>query len=124
MSRPEREWLQDILDAAHEISSYVLNCSLQAFVDDSMRRNATLQQFTVIGAAAARLSADLKGLYPEIDWPVLIGFRNVIVHGYFRLTWKIVWDTATNDIPKLATRVSAILEEERNLSAEETMQPE
>ncbi|MEA2583378.1 MAG: uncharacterized protein QOF33_1463, partial [Thermomicrobiales bacterium] len=42
------------------------------------------------------------------EWMSMIGFRNVAVHGYFRMTWKIVWETATTDIPDLAEQIADI----------------
>lgn len=35
--------------------------------------------------------------------------RNVLVHGYDIIKHEILWDTATNDIPKLLTQLEAML---------------
>ncbi|MEA2512552.1 MAG: hypothetical protein QOF01_785 [Thermomicrobiales bacterium] len=109
MPRPDNEWLDDILDAAIEIQSYVTGVTYEAFASDSMRRNATLQQLTVIGEAAARMTSGIRERHPNVEWMSMIGFRNVAVHGYFRMTWKIVWETATTDIPDLAEQIADIL---------------
>jgi uncharacterized protein with HEPN domain len=108
MPRPDQVWLEDILAAAIEIRSYVEGVAFDAFVADSMRRNATVQQFTVIGEAASHLTDDLRQRYPDVARSSMIGFRNVIVHGYFRLTWKIVWDAATVNVLVLAPQIAAI----------------
>ncbi|MEA2584080.1 MAG: hypothetical protein QOF33_2165, partial [Thermomicrobiales bacterium] len=108
MPRPDDEWLDDILDAAIEIQSYVTGVTYEAFASDSMRRNATLQQLTVIGEAAARMTSGIRERHPNVEWMSMIGFRNVAVHGYFRMTWKIVWETATTDIPDLAEQIADI----------------
>jgi uncharacterized protein with HEPN domain len=117
MPRSDREWLQDILDAAHEIQSYVVGVTFDTFLGESMRRNATIQQLTVIGEAAARLPTDLRARHSDLEWTSMIGFRNIIVHSYFRMTWRIVWETATNDIPVLIEQITAILAKEFPLSS-------
>ena len=42
----------------------------------------------------------------------IVGFRNIAVHEYFGVSWRIVWVTATDDVPDLHARVSRILSEE------------
>jgi uncharacterized protein with HEPN domain len=86
MPRLDREWLEDMLEASAEVRTYVASVDFDAFVADSMRRNATLQQLSAIGEAAARLSSDLRRRHPEVDWASMIGFRNVAVHSYLRIT--------------------------------------
>jgi uncharacterized protein with HEPN domain len=66
----------------------------------------------IIGEAAARLSADLRERHSEIEWPDIVGFRNIAVHAYFTVDWSIVWVTATQDAPQLRRRVSKILTSE------------
>ena len=70
------------------------------------------KKLIVIGEAAARLPKDFQMKHPEIEWPDIIGFRNIAVHEYFAIMWEIVWETAITDIPLLRTRISAILTNE------------
>ena len=62
-----------------------------------------------IGEAAARLSADFRERHAEIEWPDIVGFRNIAVHAYFAVDWSIVWVAATQDAPQLRRQVSKIL---------------
>ncbi len=38
--------------------------------------------------------------------------RNFVVHAYFSVEPAIVWDTVTNDLPKLAQSLRALIEDE------------
>jgi len=38
-----------------------------------------------------------------------LGLRNIAIHQYFGISWDIVWDTATQDVPVLRDQVAAIL---------------
>ena len=39
--------------------------------------------------------------YPNIEWKVIKGLRNRIVHDYGNVDLKIVYETLKNDIPEL-----------------------
>ncbi|NJN92854.1 MAG: DUF86 domain-containing protein [Anaerolineales bacterium] len=44
-----------------------------------------LQKLIVIGEAVARLPDDFRNRYPDVEWPKIVGLRNIIVHGYFSI---------------------------------------
>ncbi len=44
-----------------------------------------------MGEAAKRVSEELQAEHPEIPWADLAGFRDVLIHKYFRVDLKIVW---------------------------------
>ena len=67
---------------------------------------------TVIGEAAARIPETVRARYPAVPWIDIISFRNIIVHEYFGLSWTLVWDTATREVPDLQRHVAEILRSE------------
>jgi uncharacterized protein with HEPN domain len=40
--------------------------------------------------------------------------RNRFAHGYWKMEFKIIWDTAINDIPKLYSFFNDIIKKEQN----------
>ena len=60
-----------------------------------------LQKLSTIGEAAARLSDATRDGLPEIPWKEIIGFRNIAVHAYFSVDWRIVFVTVVDDLPVL-----------------------
>ena len=104
--RPERLYLQDIIDAADSVASFVAGIDRQRFVDDDLLRSAVLHKLTVVGEAAGRLSAETRAANPAVPWPDVVGFRNIAVHAYLAVDWAIVWMTATHDLP--AVRSAAV----------------
>ncbi len=44
---------------------------------------------------------EIKENFPEIPWGKIQGIRNVLIHEYFRLDEKIIWQTVQIDIPNL-----------------------
>src|SRR5580700_5195458 len=107
--RHEPSFLKDILSACGKIEAIVATTSEDSFLKDEVLPAAVLHHLTVIGEAIARLSIELRERHLEVPWRQIIAVRNRIVHAYFDLDWQILWDAATDDIPKLRRQVLAIL---------------
>ena len=58
---------------------------------------------------AARLTDATRDHFPEIPWKEVIGFRNIAVHAYFSVDWRIVFVTVVDDLPLLKQFVVAQL---------------
>jgi uncharacterized protein with HEPN domain len=103
--------IQHILDAIKEIYGYSSDISIKDFQSNSMMQYATIKQLEIIGEAANHLTEHFKRLYKEIQWQEIIGLRNLLIHEYFGVDTKIVWDIIKNDIPLLKTQVEDILKQ-------------
>lgn len=110
--RPERLYFSDILEASDNVAFHVKGKSRDEFIADRTARAAVLHELTVIGEAAARIPSTIRTRYPSVPWPDIVAFRNIIVHEYFGLSWPLVWDTATRDVPELQREVMGILQAE------------
>ena len=110
--RPERLYLQDIVEAADDIAFHIGGRSRERFLGDRTVRAAVFHELTVIGEAAARLAVEFRALHPEVPWTKIVAFRNLVVHEYFGLDWPIVWDTATTLVPALRQQVAGVLSAE------------
>lgn len=65
----------------------------------------------VIGEAGYKLSHEFKEKYNDIPWADIAGMRHHIVHGYYKVDSRVVWNIITNDIPTLRVRVQKYLDE-------------
>ncbi|HEX8149340.1 MAG TPA: DUF86 domain-containing protein [Pyrinomonadaceae bacterium] len=110
--RRDELYLSDIVEAADPIASFLSGRGRDSFLQDDLPRSAVLHKLTIIGEAAARVSEDLRGRHPEVEWPDIVGFRNIAVHAYFTVDWSIVWTTAAQDAPQLRRQVLEILRNE------------
>jgi uncharacterized protein with HEPN domain len=108
--RPERLYLNDIIEAADAISRFLAGVGEADFMSDELRQSAVLQKLIVIGEAAARLPEGFKDRHPQIPWRDIAAFRNIAVHAYFSVDWRIVWETATHDVPDLRRQIASLLE--------------
>ena len=103
--------LQHIYDAILEIESYVKESTYDIFLSNTMMQFACVKQLEIIGEAANHLTPHFKKLYSEIQWREIIDLRNILIHEYFGIDTKIVWDIIKTDIVLLKSQIKEILEQ-------------
>jgi uncharacterized protein with HEPN domain len=108
--RSDRLYQADILDAIKAIESFTAGIVEERFVADELIQSAVLQKLSVIGEAAGRLSEATRAQAPEVSWKEIIGFRDVGVHAYFSVDWRIVFVTVNDDLPLLKRSVAMQLD--------------
>ncbi|UJP66635.1 HepT-like ribonuclease domain-containing protein [Mongoliitalea daihaiensis] len=97
-----------ILEAIEEIESYTQDVDFNIFIKKSIIKYASIKQLEIIGEAANHLSNDFRTKTSHIKWPEIIGLRNFLVHEYFGVDEKIIWQIITVDIPELREKLKSI----------------
>lgn len=89
-------FLRHILKAAKRINN-CLNKSKKGLLDDDDATDILVRQLSIVGEAGNNLSTDFKKKYKkEIPFRDIVSMRNFIVHEYFNVDKKRVWDTSIN----------------------------
>lgn len=101
--------LEDIHNAAIRLSEYIAGITLGQFLEDNMRKAATIRELEIMGEAAHRVSKEAKADHPEVPWAVLTSLRNFYIHAYDRIDYERVWYTATHTAPRIQRAVSKLL---------------
>ena len=112
---PPRHWrlrVTDILECVTSSGEYVRGLEFPAFAQDSRTVKAVVRDLTVIGEAAAVVPGWLVAKYPEVPWADMRDMRNVVVHEYFGVDLRIVWDTVHNNLPPLVEPLRRVLQDE------------
>jgi uncharacterized protein with HEPN domain len=110
--RTEAQYLWDIIDAADAIDRFIGSTLMDQFIHDDMRRSAVYAKLIIIGEAVSHLSSPLTDKYLSIPWHKIRGFRNAVIHGYFKIDWDIVWTSATQDAHQLRQVATEMLQRE------------
>jgi uncharacterized protein with HEPN domain len=76
---------------------------------------AIVKSIEIVGEAAAHVGAAVRAELPEIPWPEVVGMRNHLIHSYFDIDNDRVWDTATEELPRLKAIIDRYLKEGRQL---------
>lgn len=102
MSRGPDQRISDILGAIDRCQRYSValdddDADLFEMAEDAIERN-----LQIIGEAANYLPAEITDAHPEIAWPQIRGFRNILVHQYFGVDADVVRDVIETHLPPLA----------------------
>ena len=106
------EFLNHILDECN----YLLEQHSKITFDDLLKNktlsHAFCRSLEIIGEAAKNIHPYLKTKYHLADCKRMAGMRDKIIHNYFGVDHKIIWDTIEKDIPELHQWIKTIMEKE------------
>ena len=105
--RDIRLYIDDILESIDAIFSYTNDISFESFVNDRKTYSATIREYIIIGEAISKCMDDLEAEFPDYSWRMIKDFRNFIVHEYFGVDAKIVWDLTTLELSELKEKMIA-----------------
>lgn len=109
---PVRDWkfrITDILEALQDSLEITRGLDYETFRQDKRTLKAVLYNLAVIGEAARKVPEEIVVRYPAIPWREMGDMRNVVIHEYFGIDSKILWETIKNELPPLENRLKAIL---------------
>jgi uncharacterized protein with HEPN domain len=81
----------------------------ETFKDDIKAIRAVEMNFIIIGEAANQIPEEIEEKYPTIPWSLMRAMRNRIVHAYFEVDERLMWDTIQNDLPPLIPELEKLL---------------
>lgn len=121
MSDPSllRERLESVLEALERIPRRVKGVPSAAWFANSEegrdRLDAICMILIAVGEAFKQIDRVTKGEflanYPDVDWPGVMGVRDVIAHGYFDVDVEEVFNICQTDVPSLIRTVRTMLAE-------------
>ena len=109
-TRNDQLYLYDISKCCQKIEDYLIDVDEENFKNNLMLQDALVRNIEIIGEASKNVSEETRENNPQIEWREIMRMRDKIVHHYFRLNLETIWQTATQDIPKLKPEIEKILE--------------
>lgn len=109
---PPRDWnfrVQDILDAIAAVQNYTAGMTLEAFIQDRRTVDAVVRNFIVIGEAVVHIPDEICARNPAIPWADMRAMRNFVVHEYFGISERVLWDTIQEDLPGIVEPLRRLL---------------
>ncbi|MFO7659638.1 MAG: DUF86 domain-containing protein [Candidatus Cloacimonadaceae bacterium] len=107
MKRNYIDYLNDILDAVHDILSFVKDMDFESFATDRKTQYAVIRCFEVIGEAAKSLPPSYRNKNPQLPWSKMAKMRDLLIHHYMGVDLSILWQTIKTDL----TEIQKILED-------------
>jgi len=104
--------LDDLIQAAERLAELA-----PALVDgrepDRPLAEQVLWNLTQLGEAAKRLPESVRSTYPDIAWTEMARMRDVVVHHYEGVDWRVIRRVATQHLAAELPRLIAIRDELR-----------
>jgi uncharacterized protein with HEPN domain len=105
-------YVWDAVTFARNVGVAVGSTSLETYLHGGPVAWATERQIELLGEALnnlRRVAPELAAKVPDVH--KIIATRNVLVHGYAEVNSTIVWQAATEAIPRLIPILEALLAE-------------
>ncbi len=107
--RRDKDFLGDINEAMGMIRLYTKGLTYRNFFEDRKTQDAVVRNFEIIGEAAKNISATFKADHPDVPWKKIAGLRDKLIHFYFGIDYKIVWNITRKELPILHKQIKSIL---------------
>jgi uncharacterized protein with HEPN domain len=101
----DRVLLEHMRDCVGRILEYT-NAERSRFEASRLVQDAVIRNLQTLTESSQRLSDEIKDTEPQIPWRELVGFRNVIVHGYLGVDLGAVWLVVEQDLPALSAALN------------------
>ncbi len=111
MNRSLELFVSDILENIEDVEDFSKNLTKIKLENNKLKQNAIIRSLEVIGEAVKNIPNSFREKYPQVEWKKIAGFRDIIIHAYFKVDLDITWDVIKKDLPKLKKQIKIILKE-------------
>ena len=109
MPRDYKQQIDDILQAITFIREYIKDMDYNAFEADRKTQDAVVRNLEIIGEAARAVPDEIRDKASQIEWYKIIALRNILIHEYFGVNLKILWDVIQNKLDAVETTCRRLL---------------
>ena len=114
----DKELILNILDDAETLEKRIEHFKVteDSFVNDisfegDIVYDSLLMPVYTLVEDALQLSDEVMEYFPDYLWSNVRAFRNIVAHGYRRVSKEIAWKVISEDIPQLAVLLKEYTEE-------------
>ena len=112
MQNKEYMSLVKMIEYIDKSLKYIDGYTFEEFSDDEKTIDATVFNISQIGELVKNISKDTMEKYSNIEWNMIKGLRNRIVHDYDGISLKSIWFILQKDIIELKKEITNIIKNE------------
>lgn len=114
MKNKEYVSLVKMIEYIEKAKKYTNGYTYELFCKDDKTIDATIFAISQIGELVKNISMETMNKYKFIEWNMIKGLRNRIVHDYEGINLKSVWYIVKVDIIELKKEIQNIIETEKD----------
>ncbi|MDI6788708.1 MAG: DUF86 domain-containing protein [Planctomycetota bacterium] len=111
MKRDISIYLKDAIENMEQAEAFIKNITYNKFAKDRKTHYAVIRCIEVIGEAIKHIPESIRQKYPHVPWKDMAGMRDKVIHFYFGVNLKRVWQVVKNDIPRIKPHIKTVLKE-------------
>lgn len=113
MKNKEYRTFIKMIEYINKVLEYTKGYSFEEFSNDDKTIDATIFAISQIGELVKNISNDTMKKYTFIEWNMIKGLRNRIVHDYEGISLTSIWYIIKNDIISLKEDIQKIIDSEK-----------
>lgn len=108
-SMNDKGHLKFMLEAAREAVEIGQGVTREGLDSDRRTLYAVAFALSMVGEEAAQLSVEYRIRQTEVEWGLVIGMRNRLIHGYRSINTDLVWATLQSALPELIVQLERLV---------------
>jgi uncharacterized protein with HEPN domain len=88
---------------------FLAGMTYEQFAADEKTAFAVVRCLEILGEAARKIPEFIRTRYPQAPWREMTGMRDVLIHDYFGVNLRVVWNTVQKDLPPLKLQIEQII---------------
>ena len=103
--------LEHILKAIDNVFEYTKGMDYDGMVNNKILCHAVIYNIQIIGEAAFKLTKEFRDAHPEVEWRDIITMRHVLVHDYYVVDIRLLWNVIGEDLPAFRSQIETFIKE-------------
>ncbi len=107
----DRTRLEHIVEAINKVFKFTEGKTCDDLHMGDVLFYAVVKNIEIVGEAAFHLTKEFCKNHPETDWNGIMKLRHVLVHDYYQINVKTVWEIIQQELPHLLDQVNRYIAE-------------
>ena len=101
-------FIDHILSSIELIELYAANQTKETFLNSPQLQDSVVRRLEILGEAVKNIPDEFRDQHPNIPWKKIAGMRDMLIHQYFGIDFRLTWKVVEKDIPEIKKMLISI----------------